>query len=90
MLRKMAEILTFTTKPALKYQIQEHCQLSNRSCKEYITMLLKNGFLDVFPAIEKMPGPNSRHRVTFQTSHKGREFLKAYNRIIELLNSKET
>ena len=84
---KFAEILTVAKQPALKSQIIQKCGLSNETFNQYIHRLLESGLLDAYPAIDlkHMSGPKSHHRMVYQTSKKGMEFLKRYNELLTLL-----
>ena len=85
-LEKIAKILTVATKPALKSHIMEKCTLIACQC-HYIDQLVEAGLLDAYPAIDlkHTSGPKNRHRMIYQTSNKGLEFLKRYNELLTLL-----
>ena len=86
MLAKMATILRACTKPLIKNQIIEQCNLSSSTYKRYMSLLQQNDLLDVCPAPGRRPGANPRHRVTYQTSRRGEQFLKAYDNIMTLVS----
>jgi predicted transcriptional regulator len=86
MLEKIAELLTVATKPVLKSRIMEKCTLATRQL-HYIDQLVEAGLLDAYPAIDlkHISGPKNRRRMVYQTSVKGKEFLKRYNDLLTLL-----
>ncbi len=90
-LKKIAEILTVAKQPVLKYHIQRKCNLSGSTLTEHINLLLENGLLDAYPAInlKHTPGRKNHHRMIYQTSRKGRLFLKQYNELLMLLQPVE-
>jgi len=89
MLEKIATILAVATKPALKSHIIAKCTLVDNQVR-YITELVEAGLLDAYPAIDlKLPGPRNHHRMVYQTSRKGKEFLKQYNDLVRLLEPLE-
>jgi len=86
-LEKIAEILTLAKQPILKDHIMRKCNLSSLLYERYINQLLELGLLDVYPAIDLkgVRGPKSHHRMIYQTSQKGLEFLKRYRELLTLL-----
>lgn len=91
MLEKIAEILTAAKNPTLKDPLRHACNLSSLTFNEYVTqLLLPHGLLDAYPAVNlRIPGPQNRHRMIYQTSQKGKEFLKRYNDLLTLLEPLE-
>jgi len=88
MMDKFAEILTVAKQPALKQHIIQKCSLSNESFNNRIHQLLQSGLLDAYPALDlHTPGPKTRRRMIYQTSQKGKEFLKRYNELLTLLET---
>jgi predicted transcriptional regulator len=84
MLEKTAKILTLAKQPVLKDHIIRKCALSSLQYERYINQLLEAGLLDAYPAIN-LKGRKNHHRMTFQTSNKGLEFLKRYAELLRLL-----
>lgn len=90
MLEKIAEILTVVKQqPTLKDHIISKCTLSSSTFNQYIKLLLENGLLDAYPAVnlKHTPGPKNHRRTIYQTSQKGKEFLKQYQNLVTLLGS---
>jgi predicted transcriptional regulator len=84
MLEKIAEILTKAKIPTLKHPLMHACSLSHLTFDKYIMQtLLPSGLLDIYPAVNlRIPGRNNHHRLIYQTSQKGMEFLKRYNALM--------
>jgi len=74
-------------KPVLKDHIIQKCGLSSPSVRTYLTKLLEAGLLDAYPAInlKHTPGRKTHRRMIYQTSKKGKDFLKQYNDLLTLL-----
>lgn len=91
MLEKIADILTLARKPVLKDHIIRKCNLNSSDFSKYVTQLLQGGLLNAYPAInlKHVPGRKTRHRMIYQTSRKGRLFLKRYNELLMLLQPVE-
>jgi len=86
MLEKIADILKTTEKPALRYHIVKRCSLSSKTFRAYITQLLEAGLLDAYPVVDsKLDGRQTTHRMIYQTSPKGMEFLKRYSELLSLM-----
>ena len=86
MMEKFAEILIVAKQPALKNHIMRKCNLNSVRFNKYISQLLESGLLDTYPALDRhMPGPKTRHRMIYQTSKKGLEFLERYKELLTLL-----
>jgi len=88
-IEKIAEILTATKQCALKHHIIQKCHLSNESFDQYIHQLLQYGLLNAYPAIDlrHVAGPKTRHRMIYQTSRKGQQFLMIYDPLMQLLTA---
>lgn len=86
-IEKIAEILTAAKQCALKHHIIQKSHLSNESFDQYIHQLLQYGLLNAYPAIDLhyVAGPKTRHRMIYQTSRKGRQFLMIYDPLMQLL-----
>lgn len=90
MLEKIAQILTVAQQPALQNHILVKCALSMARFKQYIAELLKAGLLDAYPTVNmKLPGRRGNNRMLYQTSRKGKEFLRLYNELASLLQSSD-
>lgn len=86
MLEKVAAILEVAKQPVLKDHIMTKCDLSSLTFNKYMTILLQNGLVNAYPALDlHMPGRKTRHRMIYQTSQKGTEFLKKYNELLSLM-----
>ena len=85
-MEKFAEILIVAKQPALKNHIMRKCNLNSVRFNKYISQLLESGMLNAYPALDPhIPGPKTRHRMIYQTSTKGIEFLKRYNELLALM-----
>ena len=86
LMEKFAEILIVAKQPVLKDHIMRKCSLSTAYFDIYINQLLESGMLNAYPALDPhIPGPKTRHRMIYQTSTKGIEFLKRYNELLTLM-----
>ena len=74
----MASILKEAEKASRKTRIMYQCNLSFRQLKVYLKLLVDNGFLKVIPIRESdVVGE------VFETTEKGRSFVKAYDNLRE-------
>jgi predicted transcriptional regulator len=85
-MEKVVQILEVTRQPVLKCHITGKCNLSSFTFTNYISLLLQSGLLNAYPAIDlRLVGRPTRRRMIYQTSIKGKEFLKRYNDLLTLL-----
>jgi len=82
----IADILAFTEKPQLISHIKEKCGLGGQQ-HHYIQKLAEAGLLDAFPNVntKHAPGPKTNHSMIYTTSRKGKEFLKVYAALQNML-----
>lgn len=90
-LEKIAEILTVAKQPCLAYHIKCKCSLSSKSFSKYLELLLENGLLNAIPTVglKHFVGRPTRRRMMYQTSVKGKLFLKRYAELTMLLKSEQ-
>ena len=83
----IANILKVAEKDALKSHITSKCRLTSEKTKEYIQLLLTKGLLNAFPLghVRHVPGRPNRHRMTYQTTEIGKQFLKKFAEISALV-----
>jgi len=88
-LEKIAEILTVTKQPCLKQHIKSKCSLSSHTFNKYLNLLLESGLLDAISTVgmKHLAGRKTKRRMTYQTSVKGKVFLKGYAELTKLLKS---
>jgi predicted transcriptional regulator len=85
-LEKFAEILTVAEQPALKTEIIQKCTLSSAAFNKYVHTLFQSGMLNAYPAVNlHTPKSSHRQRIIYQTTDKGKEFLKRVNNLLTLL-----
>lgn len=86
MLEKIAEILTVAKQPALKDQIMRQCKLTSHAFAVYTKPLIECELLRASPPLNlSLPGNPGKHRMIYQTTDKGIEFLKRYKALISLM-----
>jgi len=83
-----ASILTATQKDALKDSIRQKCNMSSKQFNEYIKILLENGLIDAFPAVnlKHTCGPKNKRRTIFHIAQTGKRFLKLYSELYALVD----
>ena len=74
----MASILGETKRASRKTRIMYKCNLSFRQLKVYLRVLVEEGFLMAVPIQQSETVAEA-----FQTTEKGRDFLKAYDNLKE-------
>ena len=75
----IAEILSELRKPTGRTNIMSHCNMSSMQSGEYLSLMKSNDLI----RIDTIAG-----KVTYQRTGAGREFLKIYNKIVMLLDSR--
>lgn len=90
-LEKIAEILTVAKQPCLAYHIIRKCSLRSVSFNKYLELLLENGLLNAIPTVglKHLAGRPTKRRMIYQTSVKGKLFLKQYAELTMLLKSEQ-
>ena len=91
----IANILNATEKDVLKDHILQKCNMSRQQFDKYIELLLQNGLVDAFPAVElravkfnsyHMPGAKNKRRMIYHISEAGKQFLTLYSELSALVN----
>jgi predicted transcriptional regulator len=83
-LEKFAEILTVAEQPALKTEIIQKCTLSSAAFNKYVHILIQSGMLNAYPAVN-LHASSRRQRIIYQTTDKGKQFLKRFNGLLAML-----
>ena len=88
----IANMLTATEKDALKGHIIDTCHLSSKQFNEYMEILLENGLIDAFPAVNlrHISGAKNRRRKIFHITQTGKQFLKLYSELYALVDRDAT
>lgn len=88
-LATITDILVATRTVALKSHIIQRCNLCTADCDLYIRGMLESGLLEAYPLIDlrHVPGRKSRRRMYYQSSKKGKEFLRRYKELLFFLVS---
>lgn len=88
----IADILKAAEKSVLQDHIIIKCNLSTKQSKEYIPLLIQKGLLNAFPLghMRHIPGRQNRHRMTYQTTKTGKQFLRLYAEMSALVEKRAT
>jgi len=88
MMEKLAEILTVAKQPALKQHIMQQCKLPTHAFAIYTQRLIDCGLLRASPPLNlRLTGNPGKQRMIYQTTDKGREFLKRYSDLLSLMET---
>lgn len=90
-IEKIAQILTVAEKPVLQTRILVKCSLSTKMTRQYLRQLLDSRLLECYPTenMKGLTGYKSKKRMIYQTSQKGKEFLRLYNELAALMQPEE-